>query len=231
MKTKKLFAGFLLVSLAAAEIWASKPYTEWSDRDIQKILTDSPWARGVSITLDYPRRMAPPGASGIADRSVGMGLGQAPSRPPADGVVGPPEAHLIVRWQSSGIIQQALVKRQYGADAATSPEAQKRLQPNSAYYVIAIENLPASFAPDGPDAKAALLAVTTLGAKDKAPIAAQDVLFVQKGDTAEARFLFRRDRGFTAEDKQAEFATKFGKISVRAGFNLRSMLVRGRLEL
>jgi hypothetical protein len=181
--------------------------------------------------LDYPRRMAPPGTGGIAEGGADLSPGRAPSRPPADGRVGPPEANLIVRRQSSGIIQQALVKAQYGAQAATSPEAQKRLEPNSEYYVIAVANLPASFEPDGQDAKAALVAATTLGAKDKAPIAAQDVLFVQKGDAAEARFLFRRDRGFTAEDKQAEFATKFGKIAVRTGFNFRSMLVRGRLEL
>jgi hypothetical protein len=160
-----------------------------------------------------------------------MGLGRAQSRSPADGRVGPPEASLIVRWQSSGIIQQALVKAQYGDKAATSPEAQKRLQPNSEYYVIAVANLRSSFEPEGTDAKAALVAVTTLASKDKAPIVAQDVLFIQKGDTSEARFLFRQDAGFTAEDKQAEFATKFGKIAVRAGFNLRSMLVRGRLEL
>jgi hypothetical protein len=148
--------------------------------------------------------------------------------------VGPPEARLTVRWQSSAIIQQALVKAQYGANAATSPEAQKRLVPNSEYYVIAVANLPASFEPGGPDAKAALLAVTTLGAKDKAPIVAQDLLFVQKDasiESVEVRFLFRRNAGFTAEDKQADFATKFGKIPVKARFILKDMLVRGRLEL
>jgi len=46
-----------------------------------------------------------------------------------------------------------------------------------------------------------------------------------------SRFLFRRSVVFTAEDKQAEFATRFGKISVKARFILRDMLVRGKLEL
>jgi hypothetical protein len=48
--------------------------------------------------------------------------------------------------------------------------------------------------------------------KDKDPIVAEDVLFVQNGDrgeAAEARFLFRRSVAFTAEDKHAEFATRF----------------------
>jgi len=108
------------------------------------------------------------------------------------------------------------------------------LEPNNAYYVIAVANLPGSLEPAGPEAKAELLAVTRLAAKDKDPIVAEDVLFVQNSvsvESAEARFLFRRSVVFTADDKQAEFATRFGKISVRARFILRDMLVRGKLEL
>jgi hypothetical protein len=219
----------------AADVWVSKPWTDWSDRDIRKTLTDSPWARGVSIELAYPRRLAPAGA-GIAEGAGGnLGVGQARNGPPpAGGQLGPPEANLIIRWQSSPVIQQAQVKAQYGANAATSPEAQKRLEPNGKYYLIAVANLPISLEPAGPEAKAALLAVTTLAAKDKGPIVAQDVLFVQNGagvEVAEARFLFLRSVVFTAEDKQAEFASKFGKISVKARFLLRDMLVGGKLEL
>jgi hypothetical protein len=227
---KKLVAGVVMASLGAwaADVWSSKPYTDWSEKDIQKILTDSPWARPVTVTLDYPRRMAPAGGAGIAESGGGLGAGQAQSRP-SDGRMGPPEAKLIVRWQSSAVIQQALVKAQFGDKAATSPEAQKRLEPNPAYYVIAIENVPGSLVPAGPEAKAALLAATVLAVKDKEPMVAQDVLFVENG--GEARFLFRRGAAFTADDKQAEFATKFGKTSVKARFGLKDMLIGGKLEL
>ncbi len=33
----------LAVYLLAADFWESKPYTEWDDKEIQKIFDDSPW--------------------------------------------------------------------------------------------------------------------------------------------------------------------------------------------
>ena len=247
MKKKKLCTGFLLVSLLnaawataawAAGVWASKAWTDWSDRDIRKILTDSPWAKGASTIPAYVRLPGPPNVPGGAEIATGpgilgiggQGLGMAP---PADGHLPSIEVGVVVRWQSSLVIQQALVKAQYGDKASTSPEARKRLEPNNAYCVIAVANLGDGFEPVGPDAKAALLAVTKLTAKDKDPVVAEDVLFIQnRAGATEARFLFRRSAVFAIEDKYADFATKFGKWSVvKARFSLREMLVGGKLEL
>jgi hypothetical protein len=247
MKMKNLFAGFLLVSLLtgawttaawAAGVWASKPWTDWSDPDIKKILTDSPWARGVSTNPVYVRMPAPAGSSipGIAETAGGnLGAGQARVGSPP-GAPASLEVNVVVRWQSSLVIQQALVKAQYGDKAAASPEAQKRLEPNNAYYVVTVANLAEGFEAVGPEAKAALLALTKLtakAAKDKDPIVAEDVLFVKNSAGAtEARFLFRPSVVFTVEDKYTDFATKFGKWSVvKARFCLREMLVGGKLEL
>ena len=41
------------LTLCAADVWVAKPYTAWSDKDIRKIMTDSPWSRSVSVILDY----------------------------------------------------------------------------------------------------------------------------------------------------------------------------------
>ena len=188
------------------------------------------------MTPAYLRLPAPtiPGgaeiAAGAGPGNLGAGGPGPGGAPPADGRL---PSIVFVRWQSSLVIQQALLKAQYGDKAATSPEAKKRLEPNNAYYVIAVSNLGSGFEPVGPEAKAALLAVTKLSARDKGPIVAQDVSFVQNADDAtEARFVFRRSAVFTVEDKYADFATKFGKWSVlTASFNLREMLVGGKLEL
>ena len=194
MKKKKLVAGFLIVALLtvawasaawAAGVWASKDWTDWSDRDIRKILTDSPWARGASTMpahVRFPVLTNPttPGGAEIAAGPGALGVG-APGPPPADARLPSIEVGVVVRWQSSLVIQQALVKAQYGGKAATSPEAQKRLTPNNAYYVIAVASLGEGFEPVGPEAKAALLDVTTLTVKDKGGIVAEDVLFVQHG--------------------------------------------------
>ena len=66
------------------------------------------------------------------------------------------------------------------------------------------------------------------------PIVAEDVVYVE-GDggsrTADTHFLFPRKAPLTADDKEVEFATKFGKSAVKTKFNLKNMVVNGKLEL
>src|SRR5258708_32704432 len=50
---KKLAVLLLLTALClwAADFWFAKPYTDWRGKDIQKMITDSPWAHKVSIEM------------------------------------------------------------------------------------------------------------------------------------------------------------------------------------
>ncbi|HEY6340903.1 MAG TPA: hypothetical protein VIY49_05385 [Bryobacteraceae bacterium] len=231
------------LTLCAADVWVAKPYTAWSDKDIRKIMTDSPWSRSVSVTLYVipdgtllrGRGLAPaPDGPGIAETGGGLGVGGpqgGPSPPPVQG--GPPKTTVIVRWQSATVVQQALVKAQYGDKAGSSPEAQKRLEPNAAYYIIAVGNLPASQKLRDAEVRKALLGMTTLTVNGKDhPITARDVVYVEAGEgMIEARFLFPREVVLTADDKEVEFATMFGKAAVKAKFNLRNMAINGKLGL
>ena len=234
------------LTLRAADVWVAKPYTAWSDKDIRKIMTDSPWSRRLSVTIPdgtllralLARGPAPvPGGPGIAETGGGLGVGQsgpAPGAPPPAPVQpGRPQPPLIVRWQSATVVQQALVKLQYGDKAGTSPEAQNRLEPNAAYHIIAVGNLPASQKLRDAEVKKALLGMTTLTVNGKDhPIVAKDVVTVETGEgMIEARFLFPRDFVLTADDKEVEFATMFGKAAVKAKFNLKNMAINGKLGL
>jgi hypothetical protein len=233
------------LALCAADVWVAKPYTAWSDKDIRKIMTDSPWSRRVSVTLtlggvaylDLLRAKGPaPGrpGPGIAEPGGELGVGGSQSGgPPPPAPAGPPQTTLIVRWQSAAIVQQALVKAQYGDKAGTSPEAQKRLEPNAAYYIVAVGNLPASQKLRDAEVRKALLGMTTLAVNGKDhPIAAKDVVYVEGGEgTIEARFLFPRDFVLTADDKEVDFATMFVKTAVKAKFNLKNMAINGKLGL
>jgi hypothetical protein len=140
---------------------------------------------------------------------------------------------LIVRWQSAAVVQQALVKLQYGDQAGTSAEAQKRLEPDAAYYVVAVGGLPVSQKPRDAEARKVLLGVTTLAVNGRDhPIGAKDVVTVEAGvGMIEARFLFPRDFVIAAGDREVEFATMFGKTAVKAKFNLKNMAIKGNLGL
>ncbi len=264
----------LLMFMAALMLWAAdvwvKPYTDWTDKDIQKIMTDSPWAKKVSVAFENGGRGGAPGGGGGGGGGGGKGGGRS-AGPQGDSIDpgidgggggggggggrgggggkggggggdveggggggGVPEAELIIRWQSSATIEQALVKAKYGAEAATNAEAQKQLEPLE-YYVIWIAGLPGGVRPRDDDAKKALLAVTTLSAKDKDAIVATEVVFdPQNGKEARttgAHFLFPRKVAFSADDKEVDFATKFGKTAVKTKFTLKAMVVNGKLGL
>jgi hypothetical protein len=101
--------------------------------------------------------------------------------------------------------------------------------------VISVANLPGSLKPGDDEARRALLQTTTLTVKGRDPIVAKDLVFVEGGGqdagAAEARFLFPRKIAFTSDDKEIEFATKFGKTAVKTRFNLKYMVIDGKLGL
>ena len=49
---KKLPVLLLLCALCvwAADFWTTKPFTEWNEKEVQKLLTDSPWVGKVTMS-------------------------------------------------------------------------------------------------------------------------------------------------------------------------------------
>jgi hypothetical protein len=43
-----------VVAVAAGHFWTDKPYTDWSKREANKMLTDSPWAKTQTYTVKIP---------------------------------------------------------------------------------------------------------------------------------------------------------------------------------
>lgn len=260
-------------ALWAADVWVAKPYTEWSDKDIQKIMSDSPWAKKVTATFEFSARGGGPAASGGGG---GGGGGRGKSGPQGDsidpgtdgggtpgiaetgggggrggrgggggggggaapGVGGPPETELEVRWMTAPTVQQAVAKAKYGAEVATSPDAKKQLETEQTFYAISISNLPVFVRPRTEDDAKALAMITTLTVKGKDPITAGGVLFPDQAQgqgrgarSTSATFVFPKTTPLTADDKEVEFSTKFGKTKVQAKFDLKKMVVNGKLGL
>ena len=40
------------------DFWETKPFSEWSDEEVDRMLTDSPWAKSMSVNFELsdPRR-------------------------------------------------------------------------------------------------------------------------------------------------------------------------------
>ncbi|MCP5115776.1 MAG: hypothetical protein GY953_33525, partial [bacterium] len=55
--TRRVFlAGGALAPAAWGAAWDKKPYEKWSDDDVRRLLTDSPWAKSKKISLYFDRR-------------------------------------------------------------------------------------------------------------------------------------------------------------------------------
>ena len=119
-------------------------------------------------------------------------------------------------WQTALPVKQALIKRQYGAEAGTSPEAKAKLERVDQVYVLTLIGVPGMMlgAAQG-DKKAALLDITTLTVAGKPPLKAVDVQVSGGRGTGNVSFLFPKTTTFTVEDKEMEFSTKFDKTAVK----------------
>jgi hypothetical protein len=177
-------ATLFAISLPAADFWQSKAFTEWTDKEVQKILASSPWVRQVTVSYggssesshgndrhgstfdDNPGWMSVPSAGEKADVASGKQRGEQAGD--EDRVHGASQARLTIQWRSALPIRQALVRAKFGVEASTSPEARQFLEADDPTYVIAVLGMPRAMltgtgdASTGEALKKALLAGTSL---------------------------------------------------------------------
>src|SRR5258708_39597103 len=131
--------------LWAADFWQTKPFAEWTDKEIQRLLANSPWARPVSGTTTEAMTTAAPVTSGSSSDTAsanGPGPMTAQGTIPStvsksrDQSANGPSLHVVVRWQSALPLRQARERARLGSAACPLPD---RDEPD---YVIALAGLP-----------------------------------------------------------------------------------------
>ena len=200
-------------ALVAADFWEEKDFTAWSDKDVEKMLTDSPWSQKVTIALRGPGGGG--GGRGGGGGGRGGGFGGGRGRGGADGFgPAPRRMTLTVSWRSALPVKQAVVRSQIGVDAPIPLEQQQFLAQVEPLYVVTVAGFPQQFARMAQN-RDALMAETILERQDKEPISPEDVgVFVENGETIVIQYLFPRDDEITLEDKDVEFVAKLGQLEV-----------------
>ena len=63
---KKLSVLLFLCALCmwAADFWTTKPFTEWNEKEVQKILSDSPWTAKITISGGFGGGRSPTAGGG-----------------------------------------------------------------------------------------------------------------------------------------------------------------------
>ena len=184
------------------DFWKSKPYTEWTEKELKKMLTNSPWAKDVAAGMQ------------------GMGGGMAPA----------PTAK--VRWQTALPVKQALVKMKFGAEAATSTQAQQLLASVDTFYLIVMEGLPQRIAQmGGARLQENLKKSTMLKRGDKPPILPTQIEVGVADKLVLIYYAFPKTDAIVLEDKEVEFVSKVGPMEFKKKFKLADMVMDGKLTL
>jgi hypothetical protein len=234
--------------LWAADFW-EKPFMDWSDKEVRRVLINSPWARQTNTVTTNARPSVPPAdspASGFPagdgslirgptfGRDGGAGAGPATTLPDAPVEQGLP---VLIRWQTALPMRQAQVRAKYGKEAATAPGAKKILDQDPTVYVISVAGVPGSLVMLGGAeiAKHTIQDQTTLTAKGKPALHPNAVELVHTGDNSgdnvDVLLAFPKTSPFTLADQEIEFASHIGTVDVKYRFRLKDMVFRGKLEL
>ena len=113
LKTLFIVWSILAAVASAAAVWDTKPYTEWSDKDVEKLLTESPWAGKATITHERE------GAN-----------------------LGPIDLKLTVIVRSAEPIRRAVAHQQLVAGVPASPDLEANLAKPYPRFAFAIPKIP-----------------------------------------------------------------------------------------
>ena len=211
-------------ALVAADFWDEKDFTTWSDKEVEKMLTDSPWSKEVRVPLSGPR------ASGIPIRPGGIGIGGGGGgrRGGSAFSSAPARLALTVSWRSALPLKQAFVRRETPVDVRLGPEAHQFLEQDEPFYIVSVSGLPNQFARvvQSPDSFETVL---KLDRRD--PISPERTDVFREGEGLTILWFFPRTAAITLDDKDVEFISSLGQLEVKKKFKLEDMVFGGELEL
>ncbi len=252
---KKAFGLLIAVSFvafvpssSAADFWKKKSYLEWKDDEVQKMLNDSPWSKhatvpggsgeemstgGSDATVSAGRRRGSLSSAGGIGAPSGEGGEASVRRTGSSGGRGPGGMSLLVQWTSALPVKQAMVRLRFGRQTAPSGDAAQLLAREEEGYFLTVRNLPRKLSGVDPaQLREALLKMAILNRKGGESIRPSDVQTAKTEDGAViVVFVFPRSTPITLEDKNVEFVLRLGSTEFKCKFDLRDMVLDGKLQL
>jgi hypothetical protein len=235
-----------LLAWTGTEPWKSKPYQQWNDEDIQKVFTDSPWARKVIVEGTWKPVVGVNGGdsnvaqagngSGGGSKGAGGGVNALPAEADRNaGTVGPSVA-FAVYWMSSQTMRAALARRSVLHAGNDEAKAEQYVEAPVDEYQIGVQGL--DLAPFYHNDEKFFEANSALELKKtKQKVSPSHVVYNRDAKNAitSAVFFFpKKVNGqdlISPGDKSVEFSCKMGKSTLHAIFELKSMVNQKGVDL
>lgn len=245
-RTYLLCLTWLLIAAVglAEDFWVKKEYMQWTDEEVKKVMTNSPWAKDVTVSAPMAalgggrgqRAAGGPPSSSADVENPGAGGGGRRGRGGRggggdDGGGAPPEAIVTfnVSWRSAALMRRAVVRSRLGAGAAVPQDAQELIGKDPDDYVIVVMGVPAGMARQLQNN--VLLDKSTIRAGKKPPVAAKALNISPRTQTIDVIYTFPKTPQITSEDKEVEVVLRLGQIEVKRKFVLKDMAYMGKLDL
>jgi len=128
------FAIFAGLVWAKDEPWKGKLYDQWDRKDLERIFTDSPWSRVVSVT----RSWVPITAKDLPEKLISGSIRQLPTeleRSSENSVGG--ELSINVYWASSRVMRAASARKSLLVDGKKDVDVTKyATEPQEEYQIV-----------------------------------------------------------------------------------------------
>jgi hypothetical protein len=235
--------GLLVAGAALGEdFWVKKEYLQWTDEEVKTLLTNSPWAKDVTIAV-------PPGALGrgggqgreggatqgnatpVDVESGGGRGGRGGGRSQPGDPLTPQDALYKVNmsWRGALPMRKAVTKSRLGAGNVTPAEAEQIISKDLEDYVIVLSGVPVNLARVAQNPTTLNQSALKIG--KKAPISPKGFNFQPHAQTVDVIYVFPKTTPIVADDKEVEVVLKLGPIEAKKKFTLKDMIYNGKLEL
>jgi hypothetical protein len=214
-----------MFAFGSKDFWNTKDPSEWSDKEVSKLVTQSPWAKEVSgggNPGSAPSRgLSRGGVGGNPGMGGGAGMGGgggAGGMGRNTGTMGTdadptgssmPRIKVTVVWESASPVR--LAKKTAGEE------------PNN--YIVSMTGMPV-----GGD-KENIKDHTTLQAKGKDPITPEKVDVQNSTAGSTVLCFFPKAPPLTADDKEVTFTSRMDSMQIKVKFELKDMLYKNQLAV
>ena len=217
-------------------------FPDWNGSTVERLLTDSPWAKEWEATIDVPVEK---NAVTTSFAQLGMDLPRLPRIPqttpsepriptvPSDGPWAVRTAvSVIARWASALPVRRASALQQFGRHGLNDERAVELLNGTPDAYVLELAGLPRNVAGKGPDEiRKQLMRTAKVFIAGRRPLTPVSVTVPSYGRTVTASIRFPRQANVTPEDGNLDLSAEVGEVRLTERFKLRSMLYEGQLEI
>jgi hypothetical protein len=218
-----------LLALAASPLlpksWDQPVFPAWPASFVEKMLSDSPWARPFTAKFESH-------AGSVISRANFYQIPGWPRSSSSSGTGVRTEAYLTIRWASALPVRQALALMEYGKGGLDHPKALELLNQTPEDYVIDIAGFPATLIGErSPQLERELRKTARLWIPGRKPLAPTDAYVPEYGMHLQATLRFPRVVGLEATDDPIELIARTPWFGMQQKFKPKTMLYRESLEL